>query len=80
MKRVKLAELAWLAIVAPGSPSAVAEVGSVASGSLSSVLHNVSLSSRIVVDVGQSSLVGSISSRRITLYFVFPGSVSDRQL
>ena len=54
-KRVELVELAWLAIVAPRSPSAVAKGGSVAPESLSSIPHNVSLSSCIVIDVDLTS-------------------------
>ena len=55
IKRVELVELAWLAIVAPRSPSTIAKGGSIALKFLSSIPHNVSLSSYIVVNVDLTS-------------------------
>ena len=54
-ERVELVELAWLAIVALGSPSAVAKGESVAPRSLSSVLDIPSRLFRTVVDVDLTS-------------------------
>ena len=54
-KRVKLAELVWLVIVAPRSPSTVTKGESIAPKSLSSIPHNISLFSCIVVDVDLTS-------------------------